>query len=102
MAGRWTDRVVTGANADGSVQTEPSTSAFYISNYIPLWAGLLEDSPGQAQQVVQSFLQSGVSLPVHHLSLVRMHANVVKVKSFWGWKICTMQLPGSLVQEPRF
>lgn len=58
--GRWTDRVVTGANADGSVQTEPSTSAFYISNYIPLWAGLLEDSPGQAQQVVQSFLQSGL------------------------------------------
>ncbi|KAK9807093.1 hypothetical protein WJX73_003834 [Symbiochloris irregularis] len=58
--GRWTDMLIESRNAQGVATVTVATEAPYVSNYIPLWAGLLDDQPQEALAVVDSFYHSGL------------------------------------------
>ena len=58
-AGRWLDQLVLSTGADGVSRVQPSTREQYVSNYLPLWAGLLDDDPPAAAAVLDTFLSSG-------------------------------------------
>lgn len=71
-AGRWRDMLIESTNAQGVATVTVSTEAPYVSNYIPLWAGLLDDEPEEALAVVQSFYRSGVVV-VNEMKLCGQH-----------------------------
>lgn len=50
---------MTGRDSQGVASVAPSSNRPYVSNYIPLWAGLLSDDTAESQKVLQSFLASG-------------------------------------------
>ena len=60
-AGRWLDQLVVSTGADGVSQVQPSTPEQYVSNYLPLWAGLSDGDAQMASTVLDSFLGSGGS-----------------------------------------
>ena len=46
-------------DASGVSSVQPSSEAYYVSNYLPLWTGILSSEPQTAAAVLDSFLASG-------------------------------------------
>jgi hypothetical protein len=55
---RWNDLVISGNATIEPVSAVPNNGTF-VSNYIPLWAGLAQSGSSQASDAVTSLLQSG-------------------------------------------
>ena len=50
---------MTGRSAEGVASVTPASPRAYVSNYIPLWAGLMADDSAASTNILQSFLASG-------------------------------------------
>lgn len=49
-------------DGSGVSSVQPSTQAYYVSNYLPLWTGIVAQEPQIASAVLDSFLSSGEAL----------------------------------------